>query len=426
MRHRPTRRPGAPLNPRTVRAVALTSAANLAILGSLTAPAIALIPLRVSAFAGADDRAGVLAAVLAIGAVAAVLANPLFGALSDRTRTRWGPRAPWIIGGAAAGTAGVLAMSVADGIASLTIAWVLTQAGYNAAAAAVAAQFADALSESERSAASGVFAASTFLGTLPSLALVALLPARSSEISVGVALVSLVPLLACAVLLRGERREAREPRTPVDSGRPGVRAVPAFAALWMQRLLMLLAFGLTTEFSLYLVIDRMGATPERAASVSALATLIGGAALVLASAVAGFIAGRRGDYRPFLVFSVLALTVAAGLRAVTDAVPLLWLGAAVGGFAMGVFFAVNLALALRIIPPGRAGQYLGLLNITETIPQVVVPLLAATLLAVGGADPLSGAPGNYAVLYGSAAAVALLAGATLWPLRKVARRPDAS
>lgn len=62
-----------------------------------------------------------------------------------------------------------------------------------------------------------------------------------------------------------------------------------------------------------------------------------------------------------------------------------------------------------------------MLNIAETIPQVLAPVTAAALLHVGQSDPVSGSADNYFMLYLSAAAVAMLSLATLPSLRQTSR-----
>ncbi|MGN0112384.1 MAG: MFS transporter, partial [Cellulosimicrobium funkei] len=60
-----------------------------------------LLPARVAEIAPANKEAVV--ALLATSAmVVATIANILFGALSDLTRSRWGRRTPWIVVGSVA------------------------------------------------------------------------------------------------------------------------------------------------------------------------------------------------------------------------------------------------------------------------------------------------------------------------------------
>jgi MFS family permease len=46
-----------------------------------------------------DSPETLIGQVLPIGALGALFANPLMGAISDRTRTRWGRRRPYLVGG---------------------------------------------------------------------------------------------------------------------------------------------------------------------------------------------------------------------------------------------------------------------------------------------------------------------------------------
>ena len=90
-----------------------------------------------------------LALVLAPGLIVALIANPLFGLLSDRTPGRFGRRRPYILGGTLFNIVGLLLMAfapifvaqshsgnaLAPSILVLTGALMLVQVGNNAAAA---------------------------------------------------------------------------------------------------------------------------------------------------------------------------------------------------------------------------------------------------------------------------------------------------
>jgi MFS family permease len=411
-----------------MRTPLLLAAVNLVALGSLTAPVVTVLPLRVEALVPEAGRTGALALTLAAGSIAAVVANPVFGILSDRTRggwARWGRRRPWMLAGVLAGLAGTLLLATAPDLRLLVAGWVVAQAAYNATFAAASAFLADVLAEGDRAPASGVFAAATFLGTVPPLALAVVLP---DDILLSLLLMPVAAIVVvgavCAVV--------REPspaslgatpgaeRTPLlGAGRP-----PGFAALWVQRLLSQLATSLVLTFTLYLVMDRLRTTTGEATAVTAATTVLGGACLVVSALACGVLAARRGDYGPFLAFSFAGLAAAAVLRAIAGDLVALCLSAALGGLAMGAGAAAGLALALRIIPRSASGRFLGVLNVAETIPQVVAPPLAALLVTLGGPDPVSGGD-NYAVLYGTAAVLSLAAAALMPMLRGSLRRPAA-
>lgn len=403
------------------RSIYLLAAVNLVALGSLTAPVVAVIPLKIAALLPEQSRATALATVLTLGGLAALLANPLFGVLSDRTRGRLGRRRPWMLGGAVAGLAGVAALAFADSMPAIIVTWVFTQTAFNATFAAAAALLADTVPPQRRAAASGIFTAAAFIGTLPPLILAALLPADVVLVSFVMPVAALVVVgLAMTV---PDRADARLPRSE-----QGIRAasfrVPfptAFVSVWLQRLAMQLAFTLATAFTLYLVIDRMSRSPVEATPIAMVATLIGGAGVVTGAALGGAWASRLQRYLPFLVFGSLGLVAGALVRSVADEPMLLWVAAACGGLAVGTYLAVNLALAMHVIPRELAGTYLGVLNVAEAMPLVIAPVAAAALLHIGPADPVSGVADNYAVLYATAAFLGLLSLATLPALRRVSR-----
>ncbi|MEV7692430.1 MFS transporter [Microbacterium sp. NPDC089189] len=403
------------------RDVWLLAAVNLGALGALTTPAVAGLPVAVSDAVPADQRAAALATVLTLGALAAVVSNPVFGALSDRTRGRLGRRRPWLLGGVLAGLVAIGGLTASDTLPAIALWWVLVQIAYNATLAAAAALLADTVPEPRRGAASGLFTAGAFVGALPPLLLATLLPHHLNAVSF------VMPVVAVLIVLAALRvPDAAASTHPGADRRPsplaGRRSFPrAFAAVWVQRFAMQSAFSLTTAFTLYLIADRMTGDAATATPVATLATLIGGAGVVTGAVVGGAWASRRGRYLPFLVVGALGLATAGLIRASATAPIMLWGAAMIGGTAVGCFLAVNLALALRSLPPERAGSYLGVLNVAETLPAVIAPAVATALLRVGSGDPLSGAPDDYVALYTTAALVALLSLAALPALRRVAR-----
>ena len=408
-----------------MRKVAIFALINLVVLGSLTAPVVTGLPLVIARLVSEPERTSVLAAVTICGAVASVLANPLFGFLSDRTPGRFGRRRPWLLAGVIVGLAATAIIAAADSIAVLTLGWVLAQTAYNASLAAVAAMLGDQVSERRRASASGIFGAAAFLGTLPPLILAAAAPTRLPVALLAMPVVAVVVVAICCALIVDPPLAATDARVRRPLGRLTVRLHGAFAWVWLQRFLIQTSFSLVTVFTLYFVAARLRIGTEEASPVVAVTTLVGGAAIVVTAVVAGFLAARHGRYGPYIVVAALGLAAAGILRAGVGDSSQLWISAALGGMALGIFYAVDLALALRTVPPGESGTYLGVFNIAETLPQTLAPALALAVLAATGSDPLSAATDNYAALYTTAAGFALLALVPLIFLRPVLNRMSA-
>jgi MFS family permease len=70
-----------------------------------------------------------------VAGVAALVALPVFGALCDRTRSRWGRRRVWVAGGIAVYVVGLLLTGAAGSWPAVAGAWLVAQLGMYAAMA---------------------------------------------------------------------------------------------------------------------------------------------------------------------------------------------------------------------------------------------------------------------------------------------------
>ena len=89
------------------RWIALIALANLGLYLGYFAPLGVLLPDQVQAIAGPAGKVAAFGWVVGAGAAVAMIANPVAGALSDRTTGRFGRRHPWTVGGAAAAILGM-------------------------------------------------------------------------------------------------------------------------------------------------------------------------------------------------------------------------------------------------------------------------------------------------------------------------------
>src|SRR5262249_54106769 len=114
------------------RWIALIALANLGLYLGDFGPITVLLPDQVQAIARPAPKVPVLGWVTGIGAAVAMISNPVAGALSDRTTSRFGRRHPWTVCGALAGAAALVLLAGQQTIAGVIIAWCLAQAGLNA------------------------------------------------------------------------------------------------------------------------------------------------------------------------------------------------------------------------------------------------------------------------------------------------------
>ncbi|MCX5205854.1 MFS transporter [Streptomyces sp. NBC_00237] len=421
--------PPAPPKPVPTSRIYLLALVELAALGPIATALAFSLSLKVLEIAP-DTKESSLALVTTVGAVAALVSNPVWGHLSDRTRSRFGRRRPWIVGGTVVGALSAVLMLAAPSSGWLALAWGLGQLGYNAVLAALNAMLADQLPEEQRAKASGVFGAFGFLGIVPAMLVASLFATNLPVVVLAMPLLSLVLVgVVCAVVPDVPVRERRA--SPHGGGAGGVfRAflfnplrVPAFTLAWAQRCVMQFGYTIVGTYGLFYLIERLGMTQSHAVSLSSLATLLAALLNVVAAFVCGHLAARRGNYGPFVVTAAVAMAVSLLLKAFTGDLAVFWASTAVAGFALGVYYSIDLALVLRTLPVGEEGKYLGIFNLAKTIPQSVAPALAPFALAIGGPDPVSGHPQNYTSLYLTAAAAVFLSLLILPRLRPVLRRP---
>lgn len=87
---------------------------------------------------------------------------------------------------------------------------------------------------------------------------------------------------------------------------------------------------------------------------------------------------------------------------------------AVAGMGQGAFVAVDLAMMTEVLPAGAdAGTGLAVVALSYQLPQLLVPVLATPLLAIGGGGP------NYFALYVGAVVAALLGACAVLPIKSV-------
>ena len=80
------------------------------------APLLVSLAVKVNDLVGIEAAPRSLALVTGVGALLALVSNPLFGRLSDRTTATMGMRRPWMLIGVLGGTLGLLVVAAASSI----------------------------------------------------------------------------------------------------------------------------------------------------------------------------------------------------------------------------------------------------------------------------------------------------------------------
>jgi hypothetical protein len=132
---------------------------TLAYLGTvlvLLAPLLVTLALKINSLVGIHQAPASLALVTGTGALVAMLGNPFFGKMSDRTSSQLGMRRPWMIIGLVCGCLGILTVALAPNIPIVLIGWALAQLSFNALLAAMVAVLPDQVPAAQRGLVSGI------------------------------------------------------------------------------------------------------------------------------------------------------------------------------------------------------------------------------------------------------------------------------
>ena len=349
------------------------------------------------------NKEAILSLVTGCGAAVSLVANPLFGALSDRTTSRFGRRSPWVLAGAILATAALLALSGAITVAMMVLFWCLVQLGANAAYAAITAAVPDRVPVLQRGGVGGLAAMGQTVGILIGAVFGAVVSGNymvGYALCAGALIVSILPYL----FHRNDPQLPKAERLPFRLGE-FVRSFwispvryPDFAWAWLTRFLVNVCNQMTIVYLLFFLRDVLK-HEDPALGVLTLTGIY--AAMVMITAVlAGPWSDRLGLRKPFVIGSS-AIIAAAGL---TMAFFLVWTGALVGagilGVGFGAYLAVDFALLTQVLPlAADRGKDMGIINVANSLPQVFAPALAFLAVTYFG---------GYLTLFITAAVIGLL------------------
>lgn len=362
----------------------------------------------------ADHKELILGLVAGIGAGVSMIANPLWGALSDRTTSTWGKRIPWVAGGSLAGAAGLVVLGTASGVLSMILGWCLIQLTLNAPMAALSAAIPDQVPESQRGTVAGYFGVAQTFGVMAGTGLALAGGSIMGGYLACAAFVLLAPIPF--LLLRRDVVLNRANRPPLVWGQflrgfwISPRTHPDFGWAWLTRFLMNLSNGLVLLYLLFYLTDEVAVdNPE---SGVFMLTIINALTLLFSVMIAGVWSDRIGKRRIFVVVSGIVMGVATLLLAVWPTWTFAVVAAVVLGVGFGVYTAVDFALLTQVLPESAdRGKDLGVLNIANALPQVLAPAVAAPIVAFAG---------GYPMLYGVAGALAIAGGLLVWKIKGVA------
>lgn len=328
------------------------------------------------------------ATLAALGALTSMIATIVFGTLSDRTRSRFGRRNPWIASGAFLLAIASTLMSFTSSFPLLVGLWMLFQVGLAVVLAPLFAVLPDRVAQHNLGKASALIGAGQLVAQSMAGVVAGSLVTMPREGLRWLPWVIAV-VMVVFVLLAPEKDNRDEPREPLSVVQLLRSFVPPkdrdFLLALSGRFLLLLSFMMILLYQLYLLTDYIGLSIERAGSVIA----VGGVVMAISSGAATLISGplsdRLGRRKAIVMTASVIFALAALPLTFAPQVSSFYAFLAIGGFAYGIYIAVDQALLAEVLPSADDhAKDLGILNIANTLPQVFAPVVAGALVSSFG------------------------------------------
>lgn len=380
-----------------------------------------VIPLILRDTFGIGDAAS--GWIMAADNVLALFMLPLFGRLSDRTRTPMGRRMPYIAAGTAAAVALMLGLAGADapGRFPLFIALLglllIAMGTYRSPAVAL---MPDVTPKPLRSGANAVINLMGAVGAVYALAAIRLLPrvhadGRTNFTPVFAAVAALMAVSVALLVWRvdenalRQENEADEPAGSDGKLPPGM--LRSLALILCSVSLWFMGYNaVTTAYSKYFT--RMWGDLSGAATCLMIATV----GAVVSYVPVGIISSKIGRKRMILI----GVAILAGCFAATGLIrtfsPVIYALFVAVGFAWAAINVNSYPMVVEISRAGDVGKYTGYYYTFSMAAQILTPILSGWLLEYVG----------YHTLFPYAAGCVALAFLTMLPVRHGDNRPGAA
>lgn len=391
---------------------------NFAVLYGLYNGVIAvLLPNQIARLDPANKAAN-FSLVMFVTLLFTIFATPLAGALSDRTRTRWGRRSPFIVMGAVVGSAAVLSLIFMTSVPAIAACMVVMSFAYNMSQGPLTTVVADRLSETDRGKGSGFVGAAQTAGGMAGIVIAGYLATRLFT-GYAVFAIAIVVTSLMFVLLNREKSSKTNPVEPFRLGAflaafwINPLAYPDFAWAFFGRFAMYLGIQAVISLQLYILQDYIHLSVDASNHTMATMSIITSVTLMISGVVSGFLSDLLKIYKYFVFSASLIMAAALAIPVFVPTLTGMYIYAAVFGLGYAAFIAIDLALITRVLPKrsNSAARDMGVMTIANVVPQALSPLLAVPLLKMFHND--------YSVVFIAAIVCVVASSFLILPIRSV-------
>ena len=352
-----------------------------------------LLPDQVSGILGVDkvNAEAATGAIVALGALVALLVAPIAGALSDRSRSSRGRRRGFLVVGVLSSCAGLSSLSLfgqGGSLALYALAYMNLQVWWNWAAGPYAGLIPDVVPPGNQSMASAWMNALGTVGIIVGNLLIRQFyvpdhPGSIIAIFIAMNILCLLVTLAGANEAPGAVAPGRSVGAFFRSFYLSPKTYPNFYLVLLNRLFSNMGVWSTMTFLLFYLEFVLSMTREDATHLLPVVLSLGAVLAIPASLVGMKLANRYGLVFMVSLTSWIMAAAAAGfvLIAIHPSTTATVAVITVFSVASGAYGAVDWYLALRVLPRGQdTGKDFGIWHVCMVLPQIIGPVTAGFLI----------------------------------------------
>ncbi|WP_370935738.1 MFS transporter [Amycolatopsis sp. cg13] len=354
-----------------------------------------LLPQQVEQLGG-DDKVSALAVLAALGALIATVFGPIAGAISDRTRSRFGRRAPWLLVTPLLAALGLLLLAGQRQYFLLGAVYCLVMLVMGCYQAVITAIVPDRVPVARRGTASAIVGIALPIGVLFGVNMVSRVfttPLGGYAVLGGTLVVF---ALLFVFLAKDQPVLAAAPPRPGGFGRAITTffssfRVADFSWAFAARALYMFGYWAIASYLLYTLQDYVerdsipGGDP-----VAAVGTLtsVGMIALLIGTFLGGWLSDVLKRRKAIVIAASLVCAASLVIPLAHPAFSGMLVFEAINGFGFGAYLAADTALMTLVLPGTEDnGRDLGILNVAATIPQVLAQFVGALVITFAGGYP---------------------------------------
>ena len=360
-------------------------------MGGLAIVSAVLLPQHLRTVVGVAGSTAAFGVLNSATAVTSLLSNLIVGNLSDRTRSRFGQRTPWIVAGGVIGGLSLFAIGIFHNVWLIGVSYCISMVGLNMMISPAMATLSDRVPEKMRATASAFYSAGTTVGT----SLGTLIGARFITIqtpgflSAGI----LMAVAGIAMVVVWPHEKSAQNLPPISGGvkeliasfKPPVKGARDFWLAFTGRSLLIFSYYMILNYQLYILLSYIGQSEKSAAatiSVMSIVTMIVGLA---GSLISGGLSDKFGRRKLPVNVATLLMSIGFLLPWLMKTPFSMILFAGFAGLGYAVYGAVDQALNIDVLPnKAESGKDLGILNMATTLGQTIGPIVTSIIVGFGG------------------------------------------